>query len=94
MEQINEQLQEMLSHISERNLNFKEFEFYYDLVKRIVEENLIDLPITYVDALLQAEVNYTDMDEAYDCMVKRQYLKDVIKPSLEKEENELNDNVI
>lgn len=94
MGQINEQLQEMLSHISEGNLNFKEFECYYDLVKRVVEENLVDSPIIYVDALLHAKVNYTDMDEAHDCMVKRQYLKDVIKPSLEKEENELNDILI
>ena len=87
MEQINEQLEEMLSHISEGNLDFKDFECYYDLVIRIVEENLIDLPITYVDALLHAEVNHEDMDEAHDCIMKRQYLKDVIKPMLEKEES-------
>lgn len=85
MGQINEQLQEMLSHISEGNLDFKEFEQYYDLVIRIVEENLADSPITYVDALLQAKVNHDNMDEAHDCIMKRQYLKDVIKPSLEKE---------
>ena len=87
MEQINEQLQEMLSRISKGNLDFKDFEHYYDLVKKLVEENLIDLPITYVDALLHAEVNHDDMDEAHDCIMKRQYLKDVIKPMLEKEES-------
>ena len=87
MEQINEQLEGMLSRISEGNLDFKDFEHYYNLVIRIVEENLIDLPITYVDALLHTEVNHEDMDEAHDCIMKRQYLKDVIKPILEKEES-------
>ena len=87
MEQINEQLEEMLLRISEGNLDFKDFEHYYDLVKKLVEENLIDLSITYVDALSQAKVDYDDMDEAYACMMMRQYLKDVIKPMLEKEES-------
>lgn len=87
MEQINEQLEGMLLRISEGNLNFKEFKVYYDLVKVIVEKNIIDSPITYVDALSQAKVDYDDMDEAYACMMMRQYLKDVIKPMLEKEES-------